>query len=228
MNSYRLFAGHIDWARLDQIEGDCFTFSVLRQPQERLVSYYFYLRAEASKLDPTSLAKPNRQGEKAALMLSPDEFFCEGGSPEVRNHLDTHFDNFYSHYFAERSFDTRRHIKAGKTILEAELLARAQHNLGRLDGLYSVGDLTLLQKDIIAACGQNGMGRWGTLRSLISPLQSIRQNSNAGDFVSRINDLKSLGATHRTFDRIDEMTRLDNVIWAWLTSKGGSARRIDA
>src|SRR5690606_34827177 len=70
--SYRLFAGHFDWAHLYQIEGECFTFSILRRPQDRLLSYYFYLRAEGARLDGPSLALDKNRGMHAALTLPPD------------------------------------------------------------------------------------------------------------------------------------------------------------
>jgi hypothetical protein len=213
LRSYRLFAGHIDWTSLDRIEGECFTFSILRQPRERLVSFYFFLRAQASKLDPVALATPEKRGLHAAITLSPDAFFCDGGSPEVRKHLDSVLDNFYTYYFAEGSYDARRRMRAGLTISDAELLARVEHNLGRLDGLYSIDDLASLEKDVIDVCGRRGIGWWGTLHARFSALRDIKLNSGAGSYASRLDALKSLGATHRTFDRIEEMTRLDDVIW---------------
>ena len=219
LRSYRLFAGHIDWTSLDRIEGECFTFSILRQPRERLLSFYFFLRAEASKLDPVALATPERRGLHAAIMLSPDAFFCDGGSSELRRHLDSVLDNFYSYYFAEGSYDARRRLKAGLTISEAELLARAGHNLDRLDGLYSIDELALLEKDIVEVCGRRGIGWRGTLHARFSPLRDLKLNTNAGSYASRLDELKSLGATHRTFDRIEEMTRLDDVIWKRATAR---------
>ncbi len=109
-------------------------------------------------------------------------------------------------------------MRAGLTISDAELLARVEHNLGRLDGLYSVDDLASLEKDVIDVCGRSGIGWWGTLHARFSALRDIKLNSGSGDYSSRIAELKSLGATHRTFDRIEEMTRLDDVIWKRLTS----------
>ncbi len=146
LKSYRLFTGHFDWAYLDQIEGECFTFSILRRPQDRLVSYYFYLRAEGARLDERRLALDENRGIHAALTLPPDAFFGEGGNREVRRHLDALFDNFYAYYFAERSFDARRRVQVGRSISEEELLAKAERNLERLDGLYTIDDLSTLQK----------------------------------------------------------------------------------
>jgi hypothetical protein len=217
--SYRLFTGHFDWSHLDQIEGQCFTFSILRRPQDRLVSYYFYLRAEGARLDAPSLARDENRGFHAALTLPPDAFFCDGGTGEVRKHLDALFDNFYAYYFAEKSFDARRRVQVGRSISEAELLARANRNLDALDGLYSMDDLSVLEQDVVAACARGIVGRWGALRSHFSPLGSLTLNRGSGDHASRIADLRSLGATRRTFDRIDEMTRLDDVIWKRMTSR---------
>jgi hypothetical protein len=217
--SYRLFAGHFDWAHLDQIEGECFTFSILRRPQERVVSFYFYLRARGARLDGRSLELDEKRGLHAALTWPPDAFFCDGGTREVRRHLDAHFDNFYAYYFAGRSFDARRRVEVGRTISEAELLARANQNLDALDGLYSMDDLSALEQDVVAACARGIVGRWGALRTRFSPLSSLNLNRSSGDHASRIAELKSLGATQRTFDRIEEMTRLDDVIWKQVTSR---------
>lgn len=217
--SYRLFAGHFDWSYLDQIDGECFTFSILRRPQDRLVSYYFYLRSKGAGLDAPSLSLDRYRGFHAALTLSPDAFFCDGGTREVRKHLDALFDNFYAYYFAEKSFDARRRVQVGRTISEAELLARANRNLDALDGLYAMDDLSALQEDVAAACAGSIVGRWGALRSRFSPLGSLTLNRGSGDQASRIAELRSLGATQRTFDRIEEMTRLDDVIWKRMMSR---------
>ena len=219
LRSYRLFTGHFDWTHLDQIEGESFTFSILRRPQDRLVSYYFYMRAEGAKLDERRLALDENRGFHAALTLPPDAFFCDGGTDEVRRHLDALFDNFYAYYFAERYFDARRRIRVGTSISETELLAKANRSLDALDGLYSIDDLAAVEEDLVAACTRGIVGRWGALRARFSPLRSLTLNQGSGNHASRIADLKSLGATRRTFDRLEEMTRLDDVIWKRMTSR---------
>lgn len=208
-----MFPGHFHWHALDQIEGPSFTFSVLRQPVARIVSFYFFLRAVAARSDPAKLSGPHMQGNHAALTLPPDAFFCDGGSPEVRTHIDDLFDNFYTFYFAGRAYNARRRLQK-KNIPESKIVATAQRNLDLLDGLYSTDDLVYLQQDIIASFGRSGIGLWGTLHSRFSPLPGINLNTREGDFTSRVTDLKALGATHRTFERINDMARLDLMIWA--------------
>lgn len=213
LRSFRMFSGHFHWHALDQIEGPSFTFSVLRQPVARIVSFYFFLRAVAARSDPAKLSDPRMQGIHAAFTLPPDAFFCDGGSPEVRTHIDDLFDNFYTFYFAGRAFNARRRLQK-KNIPESRIVATAQRNLDLLDGLYSTDDLVYLQQDIIASFGRSGIGLWGTLRSRFNPLPGINLNTREGDFTSRVADLKVLGATHRAFERINDMARLDSMIWA--------------
>jgi hypothetical protein len=213
LRSYRMFAGHLDWASLDRVDGPSFTFTVLREPLDRVLSFYFYLRNTGAKLDATQLETPDKRGMRAALTLPPDEFFCGGPRP-VRRQLDTTMDNLYAYYFAGRSFGMRREIHVGKGISEAELLRLANWNLDLLDGIYAIDDLGPLQKDIVARFGHAGVGRWGAIRSWFAPLRNLRLNSGEGSLDSRLAELKTLGATQRTFDRIGQMTRLDSAIWA--------------
>jgi hypothetical protein len=212
LRSFRMFSGHFPWSALDKIEGPSFTFCVLRQPVARIISFYFFLRAVAARSDPLTLATPQMRGIDAAITLSPDAFFCDGGAPDLRRHIDDLFYNFYTFYFAGRSFNARGRLQA-KGISDQEVLAKAHRNLDLLDGLYSTDDLAPLQEEIIASFGRHGIGRWGTLRSRLSPLPAMNLNHREGNLASRIAELRSLGATSRTFDRISEMTRLDSVIW---------------
>ncbi len=208
LRSYRMFSGHFHWKSLDQIEGPSFTFSVLREPVARILSFYFFLRAVAANKDPRALATPQMFGIKAASVLPPDDFFCGGAG----QHMDDLFDNFYTFYFASRSFGARGPMRA-RQVSESRLLSKAHRNLDLLDGLYTTDDLDLLQEDIVDAFGRRGIGRWGALRSRLSPLPAMNLNNREGDFASRVAELRLLGATNRTFDRINEMTRLDNALW---------------
>src|ERR1044071_10007863 len=48
LRRYRLFSGHLDWCLLDVVPQPRFTFTVLRRPIERIISFYFFLRGRAS------------------------------------------------------------------------------------------------------------------------------------------------------------------------------------
>lgn len=210
--NYRMFAGHLDWEELDQVEGPSFTFTVLREPRERLLSYYFFMRAEAVRM---AREKPVQVNEvaRAALTLSPDDFFCTGGSPSVRRNIDNHLDNHYAHYFARRSARLR-YRSHENALLDSELVMMARRNLDRLDGVFETGRLRPLKWAIITRFGGRKVGAWQTALNCLYPLQHIRQNQHSGTVATRRASLAALGATRRTFDRIEEMTRLDSLLWA--------------
>lgn len=209
--SYRMFAGHLDWEDLDQIGGPSFTFTVLREPRERMLSYYFFLRAEAVRIAREEPGQVNDVA-RASLSLSPDDFFCTGGAPAVRRNIDNQLDNHYTHYFARRSARLR-YRSLDRAVGDQELVALALANLGRLDGVFATGCLAPLKWAVIARFGGREVGAWRTALNCLYPIESIRRNRNGGTVATRLADLAALGATRRTFDRIEEMTRLDSLLW---------------
>lgn len=103
---FKFFSGHLDWAQLYGLHADAFTFSILIDPVDRIISFYNYMHREAIQLSPQQLSNPNYQGHKSILELTADEYFL-AGSPEMRSYLDSLFDNFYSYYFAGRTYLSR-------------------------------------------------------------------------------------------------------------------------
>src|SRR5437763_13062723 len=83
---YRLMSGHLDWALLDCVREPKFVFTILRNPVERILSFYFFLRAEARRLSEEALRLPQNQGKEAALNLSCDDYFTRG-KPHLRSFL---------------------------------------------------------------------------------------------------------------------------------------------
>jgi hypothetical protein len=206
---YRLFSGHLDWAQLDGIGYPRFIFTVLREPTERLLSFYFFLRQKAATIDPKILTRPEHAGLRAAITLAPDEYFC-GAPPQIRTFIDGLYDNFYSYYFAGRTFDawaklngvTKRHDSKFST---TDLVDMAIENLNCLDRVYTVETLNELERDIEMVLGSKRIGR---------SLTKLRVNVGKSTYEARIAELRALGATQRTFDRLTEMTQLDAKIWA--------------
>lgn len=150
---------------------------------------------------------------RAALTLSPDDFFCTGGSPSVRRNIDNHLDNHYAHYFARRSARLRYRSREN-ALPDAELLVMARRNLDSLDGVFETGRLRHLKWAVITRFGGRNVGAWQTALNFLYPLQHIRKNQHSGTVATRLANLAALGATRRTFGRIEEMTCLDRLLWA--------------
>ena len=147
---YRLYSGHIDWDELGNLPQDRFVFSVLREPRERIASFYLYLLKEAQALSPAALQRPENLGKRRILEMSADNYFF-GGDAAWQNFVRDHYDNFYCAYFATRKMRGRRGL-AG--LNAAEMMAQAREGLAQLDGLYTTTGLTTLETDIAARLGQ--------------------------------------------------------------------------
>lgn len=143
-DGYRLYSGHLDWTALDRIPTPRFVFSILRDPRERIASFYFYLRKEAKSLTPEELDLPQNKGKKAALFASAEEYFF-GGDPQWQHFIRDHYDNFYCRYLASQR------IRAGQAfsdLPDRRKLRMALRNLEQIDWIYSVENLSALEADL--------------------------------------------------------------------------------
>ena len=207
LRSYRLISGHLDWALLDCVQEPKFVFTILRNPVDRILSFYFFLRGEAQKLSDAELRLPENQGKHAVLNLSCDDYF-NAGKPHLRIFLDNHYDNFYMYYFAGRTYDARHRLlarrAADKSLTEARILKMAFDNLALLDGVYTIDRLDLLERDVRFATGVHD----GPVS-----LAKLHINRGAGNVGDRMNELRALGPTEATFARIRSMVAQDEEIW---------------
>jgi hypothetical protein len=206
LNQYQVFSGHLDWALLDCIEGPKYVFTVLREPKDRILSFYFYLRDQAAKMPREQLNRSEHQGMRAALDLSPQDYFL-GGEPHLRHFLDDHYDNFYTYYFAGRRYQSRGQlvglIKRGE-MSRSEVLRMAQENMARLDDVFVISQLSEVASKIRRLSG-----------SAAQSAQEYRVNVNRSITPSdRERRLRSLGANDETFRRIEEFCELDRHLWA--------------
>jgi hypothetical protein len=142
------------------------------------------------------------------LQSSPDDYFVSKENP-IRRFLDNHYDNFYAYYFAGRSYDSRQRLL---NLLPADrrdnrVLEMALQNISTLDGLYSVDCLDRLESDLKQQSPEPSTGS----------LRSLRVNTGDGyTLEERRDNLRALGATAATFERLEAMTRLDRIIWSHL------------
>jgi Sulfotransferase family len=205
IKSSRVFSGHFDWAMLDCLPHPRFVFTILREPVERILSFYFFLREDAQRLTEEQLNQPWNQGKKAALKWSCDEYFCST-RPDFRMFINNHYNNFYTYYFAGRTFRgyqdlTTHHAK--QKYPDDRIVDLALKNMSALDGVYAVNDLGGLEYDLSRIAG----------RKLNKSLSEIRVNVGGSDPKKRLDTLRNLGATDATFGMLDQMTRLDRQIW---------------
>jgi hypothetical protein len=70
--------------------------------------------------------------------------------------------------------------------------------------VYTTDELDKLEADIRAKLEKSTGG---------PTMSKLRVNEGEGDFSSRMDLLRDLGATELTFQRLENMTRMDNKIW---------------
>ena len=141
---YRLYSGHIDWGALDRIPKPRFVFSILRDPRERIASFYFYLLKEAKALDAAALSLPHNAGKRAVLEQSADDYFF-GGDDAWQAFVLDHYDNFYCRYFGTK----RIRAGAGFAVMpERRKLRGALRNMSKIDWVYSLDNLGALEADL--------------------------------------------------------------------------------
>lgn len=146
---YSLYSGHLDWSAISHLPARRFVFTVLRDPAERIASFYFYLHREAAGLDRDTLNAPHNIGLKRALEWSPDDYFF-GGDHDWQMFIRSHYDNFYCTYFA-----TRRMLGWGETadMAPSVLLSQARNGLAGLDQVYSTTKMMAMEQDLNSRFG---------------------------------------------------------------------------
>ena len=197
---YIVHSGHIDWTTLEKMSGEKIYFTVLRKPIDRILSFYFYLLREARKLDKKELELPENTGMNAIISLTPDEYFCDSGG-ELRQFIDDHFDNFYTYYFAGKKYNSRRKMRE---LDNAFLIKKAMANLiNEVHGIYTINN-------------------WQEVTDLINSEFEINTSAtheykvNVGDGLdtkARLKYLGELGATQKTYDRLNDMVLMDDILY---------------
>ncbi|SIT18039.1 Sulfotransferase family protein [Roseivivax lentus] len=178
---YRLYSGHIDWEALETLGPRARAFTVLRDPLERIASFYLYLRRKAATLDAATLARPEHTGLARAGHWSAEEYFF-GGDPGWRRFVEDHYRAPYCTYLVTRRI---RGWDAVATLPRPELIARAADAARGLSGVYDVADPAPLIRDLTRWTGQpvtlprinaapETGARWPRLAAELSPASAER------------------------------------------------------
>jgi len=146
---YALYSGHLDWDALDSLPEDRFVFTVLRDPCERIASFYFYTLKQALSLSEEELHQPHRKGMLRIRSESADDYFF-GGDHGWQRFVHDHYDNVYCTYLATRKM--RGWLQLRDTPVE-ERIAAAKANLAQIDRVYSTLDLSALERDVETLLG---------------------------------------------------------------------------
>lgn len=205
LNRYKVFSGHLDWSMLDCIQGPKYVFTVLREPMDRILSFYFYLKDEAAKLAPAARERPEYEGMKAVLEFSPRQYFVDG-PPSMRRFLDDHYDNFYTYFFAGRHYGARGPLVGAvrRGDLDRDrLLDMARDNLSCLNDVFTVNRMADVFAMIRRLSGK-GLPADDTYRV------NVNTKLAAEDRMAR---LQALGADEPTMQRLRDFCSLDNALW---------------
>lgn len=205
LHKYKVYSGHFDWNLFDQIDNLEFTFSILRDPVDRILSYYFYLREQATIFEERGQLD-DKPGLKASLYNTPQEFFVAKENPH-RDFLDQLFDNFYTYFFAGRQYSARNKFLpitgAGNLFADKSFIVDlAVTNINsRLDAVYWI---TEWRQSLARDLNERSLGVEET-----NPDASYNVNVGGTSQSSRLELLCELGADQAVLNRIHEMCVFD-------------------
>ncbi len=194
---YRFYGGHIDWVDLETLPENRFAFTILRDPRERIASFYSYLRREAEQLTEKELQTPQRTGMRMILSRSAEDYFF-GGDHAWQCFIHDHYDNFYCNYLATRKirgWNEVRHLSRDN------LVDRALTGANDLNGLYFLDNLEKLEKDLGTVLG--------------APVELVGNYKNAGPGArnqKRWNDLVARFDTPESIARLERFVRADELL----------------
>ncbi|WP_158515988.1 sulfotransferase family 2 domain-containing protein [Pararhodobacter sp. CCB-MM2] len=145
---YAFYGGHINWHDIDQLE-DPFSFTVLRDPRERIGSLYFYLLQKSREKRDMDSNLLKYRGEKLILELSADDYFF-GNDLNMRINIAETYDNFYTSYFATRRV---RGAATLKSLSPADKISLALKGAAQISSIYTVDRLIDLESDLRSKLG---------------------------------------------------------------------------
>ena len=146
---YDLYAGHINWTSLNKLPKDRFAFTVLRDPKERIASFYFYTLREAKKLSQSEIKTPERTNMRMIRTRETEDYFF-GEDAGWQGFIRDQYDNFYCRYFANKRFRGGADLSV---LTRPQLISKALSGAMEVGNLYDLDDLARLEDDLKIQCG---------------------------------------------------------------------------
>jgi hypothetical protein len=104
LNEYSIFYGHLDWACLDCLTGNKFTFTMLRNPRDRIISNYFYWKNLANQNSREDLIRSNLPHIADLKDYDSLTQYFLSEKETTRTAINITFNNMYAYYFATRRY----------------------------------------------------------------------------------------------------------------------------
>jgi hypothetical protein len=146
---YKAYSGHLDWDCLSVVPKDKFVFTVLRDPLERLASFYLYLREKSEYMNKDNLKLPQNKGLQMIRECSADEYFLHE-DPGWQGFIKNHYYNPYCSYLITRKMNGYNLIKG---LFDIDLVDAAIQNIKEMSKIYSTKNLSDLEDDLMNYCG---------------------------------------------------------------------------
>tara|TARA_S200000501_G_scaffold375471_1_gene427597 strand:+ start:605 stop:1441 length:837 start_codon:yes stop_codon:yes gene_type:complete len=149
VNKYDFYSGHIDFEDLNRkfSSYETFVFTILRDPKERIASFYLYLKKEAELLNPDELNLSSNTGKKNLLENSIEEYFFSSDA-SFKKFIDDMYMNFYVRYFCQKTYRSNPNSDGQVVSLE-----KALNEIENLDLIGFIDNLDFVSKRIKGELG---------------------------------------------------------------------------
>ena len=211
LKKYSLHSGHIDWSLVDFVPEPKITFTVLRDPLERIASFYLYLLKRSQSMSDEELSYPGNRGLNFVRSVDVNEYFSPK-SPDMAEFVLSHYDNFYTYFLAGRQYSARAKLSAAVRrgdLSPARLVDIAASNAETLNYVADVSALGALARKLTEDLG--------------IPVDFLKTkhnvNKDAGT-TSRFEKLESMGLTEENKEKICKYSEMDSKLYGELQNRG--------
>ena len=210
LKKYSLHSGHIDWSLVDFVPEPKITFTVLRDPLERIASLYLYLLNKSQSMSDEELSSRGNRGLNFVRSVDVNEYFSLK-SPDMAEFILSNYDNFYTYFLAGRQYSARAKLSAAVRrgdLSAARLVDIAASNAETLDYVADVSTLSTLAEKLTADLG------------IPVNFSKIKHNVNKSIGTKRrFETLEGLGLTAENKEKILKFCEMDYLLYTELQKR---------